>query len=218
MRNLSLSFLFLFSLSLFGCQKSNEEKAKNAIHTYLNENLDDMATYEVVKFGNLDTVFVFDGQRVLINNPNNSFIIVKSKAKGDVLGFLDKLENNVIPFDTLRHKILFANNRMVLYDNQNIVFYDISTRKTEKLKKLKISNLPKLKHRNNVINFSKLDPNQFEMLHSYRLKDEKGSKYLTKKYFILNSNFEVISNNDFSYKSIEQQGIAIDSSYTVPPR
>lgn len=216
MKNIFLTILF--TLSLISCEKSNEEKAKEAIRIYLNENLDDMATYEIVKFGELDTVFVFDGQRVLINNPNNSFIIVKNKAKGDVLGFLDKLENNVIPFDTLRHKILFANNRIVLYDNQNIVFYDISTRKTEKLKKLKISNLPKLKHMNKVINFSKLDPNQFEMLHSYRLKDEKGAKYLTKKYFILNSNLEVISNNDFSYKSLEQQGISIDTAATAPLR
>jgi hypothetical protein len=216
MRNLSLSLLFLFSIAILGCKKSNEEKAKDAIRTYLNENLDDMSSYEAVKFGTLDTVFVFDGQRVLINNPNNSFRIVQNEEKE--LGFFDYREHNVIVFDSLRHNLLFVNSRMVLYDNQNIVFYDISTRKTEKLKKLKISNLPKLKHKNIVINFSKLDPNQFEMLHSYRLKDEKDAKYLTKKYFILNSNLEVISNNDFSYKSLEQQGIVIDTAATAPLR
>ena len=60
MRNLSLTILFLFSVSLLGCQKSNEEKAKEAIRTYLNENLDDMSTYESVKFGSLDTVYMVD--------------------------------------------------------------------------------------------------------------------------------------------------------------
>ena len=49
--------LFLFSLSLFSCEKSNEEKAKDAIKTYLNENLDDMSSYEEVKFGSLDMLF-----------------------------------------------------------------------------------------------------------------------------------------------------------------
>jgi hypothetical protein len=60
MKNLSLSLLFLFSIALFGCEKSNEEKAKDAIRTYLNENLDDMSAYESVKFGQLDTTMILD--------------------------------------------------------------------------------------------------------------------------------------------------------------
>lgn len=46
-------------MSLLGCVKSNEEKAKEAIHTFLNENLDDITTYEPVKFGTLDTVYEY---------------------------------------------------------------------------------------------------------------------------------------------------------------
>ena len=63
MKNLILSIIFLFSLSLLGCQKSNEEKAKEAIRIYLNENLDDMSSYEAVKFGTLDS----------INKPDKSY-------------------------------------------------------------------------------------------------------------------------------------------------
>jgi hypothetical protein len=58
MRNIFLTILFV--LSLISCEKSNEEKAKEAIHTYLNENLDDMSSYEPVKFGTLDTVYKLD--------------------------------------------------------------------------------------------------------------------------------------------------------------
>ncbi len=59
----NIFFTTFFALLIISCEKSNEEKAKNAIHTYLNENLDDMATYEVVKFGNLDS----------INKPDKSY-------------------------------------------------------------------------------------------------------------------------------------------------
>ncbi|MCX6194283.1 MAG: hypothetical protein NTX34_07360 [Cytophagales bacterium] len=44
----------IFSILLNSCGNSNEEKAKDAIRTYLNENLDDMSTYEPVKFGELE--------------------------------------------------------------------------------------------------------------------------------------------------------------------
>jgi hypothetical protein len=54
MKNIFLTILF--ALSLISCEKSNEEKAKVAIKTYLNENLDDMTTYEVVRFGTLDSI------------------------------------------------------------------------------------------------------------------------------------------------------------------
>lgn len=217
MKSIAFKLLFLLSISLLSCEKSNEEKAKLAIRTYLNENLDDMSTYEVVKFGNLDTVFVFNGQRIIINNHSNSFKIANNKAKGNILGFIDNQENTVIPFDSIHHKLIFANGRMILYENQSNLFYDITTVKTEKLKKLNILNLPKLKHRNNVVKFSKPDTIQFEMLHSFRLKNEKGSKYLTKIYFILNSNFEVVSTNDFSYRSFGKQDLGIDSAATVYP-
>ncbi|MHA8103938.1 hypothetical protein [Aquirufa nivalisilvae] len=46
----------LLILLLISCEKSNDEKAKESIYTFLNENLDDMTTYEPIKFGSLDTV------------------------------------------------------------------------------------------------------------------------------------------------------------------
>lgn len=52
--------LLILSIILFNCKQSNEDKAKEAIRTYLNENLDDMSTYEAVKFGQLDTTMVLD--------------------------------------------------------------------------------------------------------------------------------------------------------------
>jgi hypothetical protein len=61
MKNTFLTILF--ALSLISCEKSNEEKAKEAIHTFLNENLDDMSSYEAVKFGTLDS----------INKPDKSY-------------------------------------------------------------------------------------------------------------------------------------------------
>jgi hypothetical protein len=50
----SLILFTIFSILLNSCGNSNEEKAKDAIRTYLNENLDDMSTYEPVKFGELE--------------------------------------------------------------------------------------------------------------------------------------------------------------------
>ena len=60
MKNVFLTVLFFSTLSLYSCEKSNEERAKDAIKKYLNENLDDMSTYELVKFGPLDTLFKLD--------------------------------------------------------------------------------------------------------------------------------------------------------------
>lgn len=56
MKKYSVMFLTILSLIFISCEKSNEEKAKDAIRTYLNENLDDMSTYEPVKFGKLDSI------------------------------------------------------------------------------------------------------------------------------------------------------------------
>jgi hypothetical protein len=60
MKKISITFLIILSIILVGCRKSNEEKAKDAIKIYLNENLDDISTYEPVKFGNLDTLKKLD--------------------------------------------------------------------------------------------------------------------------------------------------------------
>jgi hypothetical protein len=56
MKKFSVAFLTLISIFVFSCKNSDDEKARNAIRTYLNENLDDMSTYEPVKFGVLDTL------------------------------------------------------------------------------------------------------------------------------------------------------------------
>ncbi len=137
MKNLTLSILFLFAFSLISCQKSNEEKAKEAIRTYLNENLDDMSTYEPVKFGSLDTVM----KRVDLSE-------------------FDKLPN------------------------------------------------PKAKRNDDSEKIKYIDLN-FQMFHSYRLKDEKGAKYLVKKYFKLNNNFEVIDFKEYPFKYDPFASIAI---------
>lgn len=60
MKNIVTIFLLIISFALFNCNQSNEEKAKEAIKTYLNENLNDMSTYESVKFGQLDTTMILD--------------------------------------------------------------------------------------------------------------------------------------------------------------
>lgn len=60
MKQSTLSFLIITILAIISCNKSNEEKAKEAIESYLNENLDDMTTYEPVKFGKLDTILKLD--------------------------------------------------------------------------------------------------------------------------------------------------------------
>ena len=129
MKNIFLTILF--ALSLISCEKSNEEKAKEAIRTYLNENLDDMSTYESVKFGTLDTLIKLD-------------LSGTSFAKSDVKSL----------------------------------------------------------------------GNKFQMFHSYRLKDEKGAKYLIKKYFKLNNNFEVIDFKEypFKYDLFASKAIPIDSA------
>lgn len=142
MRNLTLTILFLFSLSLLGCKKSNEEKAKEAIQTFLNENLDDMSTYEPVKFGSLDTVM----KRV------------------------DLSEYDKSPNPKAKHND----------DSPKLKFIDLT----------------------------------FQMFHSYRLKDEKGAKYLIKRYFKLNNNFEVIDfkENPFKYDQFASIVIPIDTA------
>lgn len=55
-----------------GCRKSNDEKAKDAIKSYLNENLDDMSTYEPVKFGNLDSLKELDLTSTSLENSKDS--------------------------------------------------------------------------------------------------------------------------------------------------
>lgn len=116
MKKILLIIVSLFSILLFSCENSNEKKAKEAIRNYLNENLDDMSTYESVKFGTLDTVM----------------------TRVDLSSFTSKAKDSD--------------------DSSKIKIIDIN----------------------------------YEMFHSYRLKDGKGAKYLTKRYFKLNSNFEVI--------------------------
>lgn len=56
MKKYLLNTLLLLTLTLISCEKSNEKKAKESIYTFLNENSDDMSTYEPIKFGSLDTV------------------------------------------------------------------------------------------------------------------------------------------------------------------
>lgn len=56
----SLILFTILSIILNSCGNSNEEKAKDAIRTYLNENLDDMSSYEPVKFGTLDSLISID--------------------------------------------------------------------------------------------------------------------------------------------------------------
>ncbi|WP_395616693.1 hypothetical protein [Aquirufa sp.] len=109
-----LFVLFLFSIALGSCEKSNEEKAKESIRKYLNENLDDMSTYESVKFDNLDTVYMVES-------------------------------GTSIDSENVKYKIMY------------------------------------------------------QMFHSYRLKDVHGVKYLTKAYFKINNNFEVIENSEISF-------------------
>lgn len=46
-------YFCFFSVHLMSCENTKEDKAKDAIHIYLDENLDDMTSYEPVKFGNL---------------------------------------------------------------------------------------------------------------------------------------------------------------------
>lgn len=125
MKKISLIILSLISILLFSCDNSNEKKAKEAIRNYLNENLDDMSTYEPVKFGPLDTVM----------------------TRVDLSSFTSKAKDSA--------------------DSSKIKIIDIN----------------------------------YEMFHSYRLKDGKGAKYLTKRYFKLNSNFEVIEfgTNSFAF-------------------
>jgi hypothetical protein len=116
MKQTILFISYFIFLALISCKKPNEEKAKEAIRTYLNENLNDNATYESVKFGKLDTLFQLD-----------------------VTG---------TSFATADNKYIF----------------------------------------------------HYQMFHSYRLKDEKGKKYLTKTYFELNNNFDVVHLSDYSSK------------------
>lgn len=56
LKNISLTFILFFSIIIFSCEKSKEEMAREAVYTYLNENLDDISTYESVKFGTLDSI------------------------------------------------------------------------------------------------------------------------------------------------------------------
>lgn len=115
----------LISFLLFSCEKSNEEKAKEAVRNYLYENVDDFSTYESVKFGSL---------------------IVS-----------------------------------------NIDLNDTTTYSPE-----------------------------YQMFHSYRLKDEKGLKYLTKKYFKLNSSFEVIDSYFDPFAGVATPYSPVDTASAAP--
>lgn len=70
MKNILLTILFAFTL--ISCEKSNEDKAKEAIRIYLNENLDDMSSYEPVKFGSLE---------MLVNIGNFQFYSIEKDTK-----------------------------------------------------------------------------------------------------------------------------------------
>jgi hypothetical protein len=72
MKKFSITSLIILSIAIVGCSKSNEEKAKDAIKTYLNENLDDISTYEPVKFGNLDTLKKLDLTGTSLENSKNN--------------------------------------------------------------------------------------------------------------------------------------------------
>lgn len=116
----------LISFLLFSCEKSNEEKAKEAVRNYLYENVDDFSTYESVKFGSL---------------------IVS-----------------------------------------NIDLNDTTTYSPE-----------------------------YQMFHSYRLKDEKSlNKYLIKKYFKLNSSFEVIDSYFDPFAGVATPYSPVDTASAAP--
>ncbi len=53
-------YFFLLFIANASCNNNIEDKAKDAIYNYLNENLDDESNYESVKFGRLDTLFRLD--------------------------------------------------------------------------------------------------------------------------------------------------------------
>lgn len=72
MKKYPITLLIILSITIAGCRKSNEEKAKDAIKTYLNENLDDMSTYEPVKFGDLDTLKALDLTGTTLENSKHS--------------------------------------------------------------------------------------------------------------------------------------------------
>lgn len=217
MKNLTLLIIFLFSLSLLGCEKLNEEKAKTAIRNYLNENLDDMSTYEAVKFGTLDTLYNYNGYRIRIYNTNNPFQIVHSKKieRNNQLGFLDDEMDLVIPYDSTRHKLILFKGKILLFDENDEVFYQTSINSAEKIVKNGDSNFLNIESQNKQIIIYKPSANQYEMFHSYRLKNNKGAKYLTKKYFKLNNHFEIIDLKEYSFKFDPYVGvetIAIDTA------
>lgn len=217
MKNIFITILFLFAISLLGCQKSNEEKAKEAIRTYLNENLDDMSTYEPVKYGKLDTLYIFDGNIIHIYNINHplQFVHSKSAERNNQLGFFNDVTGLVEPYDSLQHKLFLLKGQIILHSNVDNHFYSVVFNPKENIQKNKDSDLPVIKSQNRPITFSKLAPNQYEMFHSYRLKDEKGAKYLIKNYFKLSNHFDVIDSKSYSFKFnpyVGVESIPIDSA------
>ncbi|RVU26971.1 hypothetical protein EOJ36_02950 [Sandaracinomonas limnophila] len=197
MTKTTLKIIFIFSIFIISCKKSNEEIAKESIRNYLNENLDDISTYEPVKFGKLDTIFSFQGNIIKIKNLNEPLIFVSNESNKK-LGFFNKQTYDILLFDFSFHSLLWYKNKIILFDNNSRNFYWVAYDSPTKNRKINSNNLPDISSENKIIQFSKLDALEFEMFHSFRLINNQNKRFLTKKYFKLNNDLVVISSLDYT--------------------
>lgn len=197
--------VLIFSLT-GGCKKTNDEIAQEAIKSYLNENLDDMSSYEPVLFDNIDTLLVFKGYIVNYQNHKNPFQVVYNK-KGN-LGFYNSKEKTVLVFNENDLDIFLINRSIGIFDHKRYQFYLVEN-KTNK-------NIPKpislfnLKQNNKPIKYSKLDSIELQVFHSFRIKDSNSQKRIYKYYFRLNNKFKVLEKSDTPYTQIDYSHIYYD--------
>ncbi len=186
------------------CEKSNNNKIKESISTYLNENLDDMSSYEPIKYGHIDTILIFKGYVVKFQNPNKPRLVVYNN-KGN-LGFIDLNKNDVLVYNEKYFDVFRFKNQLGILDHKYLVFY-LATSVKNKYTPKEYS-LMNLKHNGKLINYSKLDSAKFEVLHTFRAKDHNGHKRIYKYYFRFDKNFNILDKNTNSLHSIDYSVLA----------
>ncbi len=202
-----MKYILIVSLLLMGCEQSKEQQIKTAIKTYLNQNLDDISSYEPVVFGKIDTLNIINGYIINYTNYNNPYQIVHNKNGN--LGFYDSVNETVLVYNENDFDIFLIKNNIGIFDHKYYKFYtaNFKANKYEK-KMISISNL---EHNYKPIKYSKVDSIQLQVFHSFRLKSNNSNKRIFKYYFRLNNKLEVLDKSDKPFSEIDYSEIYFDN-------
>ncbi len=88
-----LTLIVVCGLFFGGCKKTLEEKAHRLIHKYINENVDDISSYEEISTSPIDSLFTNYGLQ-----PEITEYLREAKKQSDEIKILTALSEAVKPF------------------------------------------------------------------------------------------------------------------------